>query len=145
MNLSIWLPMVLSSCVVAVWVVAGWLVASVSSRGRHRRHRQPDVFDQVLAAGSPLPFLTIATDPDDDELPFMPGPRYLDVLDDWLDDLPTEQLPPVEDPALEPEPVRHTSPLETARQRWGVECPIFAGLADEWGYTLGGDLELVAA
>lgn len=131
--------------------------------GRHRRNARrrqetdtPDVFERVLAetsVGMLLPFLTVVPDPEPvDALPFRPGPDYRDV-DDWTADLPTEAFPGrltlrvteteigrAIDEAFfgAAEPRRHTSPsetaAETARQRWGVECPIFAGLAAERGY-----------
>lgn len=144
--------------VVFLVVVAAMLASGTghagTDHGRHRRGARrwlrvdtPDVFDRVLAsaggggAGAVLSFLTVVADLDPDVLPFAPGPDYCDEPDDWTADLPTDQLAAVVDAP------RHTSPSERARQRWGVECPIFAQLADQWGYTLGGDLnpELVAA
>ncbi|MEB3022906.1 hypothetical protein [[Mycobacterium] crassicus] len=80
-----------------------------------------------------------------------------DLTDDWTADLPTAEVPLItaldlakhyESTALAAAQfaaavrsgeLRHTSPSERARQRWGVECPIFAELADEYGYDLGGE------
>jgi hypothetical protein len=72
-------------------------------------------------------------------------------IDDWTADLPTEAFPPlltlhVGDAEIDAAVAAadftteriHTSPTETAaetaRRRWGVECPIFAGLAKDRGY-----------
>lgn len=130
-------------------------------RGGRRRPRRalavPDVFDRVLASygADATPLLALA-----DPLPFVPGPDCRDV-DDWTADLATEVITvasavgvkvgapwlvydagpaPVESkPAtFDVDRPRRTSPAETAaesaRRRWGVECPIFAGLADDWGF-----------
>ena len=127
----------------AVWLVFGWAIYAhrpAQEPGRHRPESVtvPDVFDRVLA-----------TDPE--VLPFRPGLTYWDDVDDWTTDLPTQELPVVQVVQVElprvDEPPRRTSPTERARARWGVECPIFADLAQEYGYEPGGTFgtELAAA
>ncbi|KKB99447.1 hypothetical protein [Mycolicibacter arupensis] len=109
----------------------------------HGRHR----------AGRPGLAVVPGLEPDD-VLPFVSGPDYRDEPDDWTADLPTAVIPAVKPQFIVPAhaiPVRRewldkvradlprrTSPsetaAETARRRWGVETPIFAGLAKDWGY-----------
>lgn len=131
----------------AVWLVFGWAIyahqpAQVPGRHRPESVTVPDVFARVLAS-----------EPETDVLPFWPGPNYRDILDDWTTDLPTQELPVItgqqllaDDTAVVVnEPPRHTSPTERARERWGVECPIFAALADQYGYEPGGTFTELAA
>lgn len=159
--------MILAFCAAAGWMLAGPIVADTGrpATGRHRggrrlprsaqvtarRHRAarrsrhadttPDVFDRVLAAtggDAVLPVLPFKAPSGFYRLDFDIEP------DDWVADLPTEQFPAiVEQPPIE-QP-SHTSPTERARERWGIDCPIFARLAEDWGYELGGELRAVAA
>lgn len=81
----------------------------------------------------PPPATTAAPQHQLDVLPFVPGPNCRDI-DDWTADLPTTELPVITVRTWLPGDRVHTSPSETLRQRWAVECPIFAALAAEHGY-----------
>lgn len=139
--------MILAFCGAVGWMLAGTIVTDSPrpATGRHRggrraprsaqvaarqhraarrsRHAQPDVFDRVLAAwATPHAALT------DSVLPFVPAPYYRDI-DDWLTDLPTQELPVIVEPPVEPP--RHTSPTQAAADDWP---PIFTRLAADWRY-----------
>lgn len=126
-----------ATVLVLAWALVARRVCQKSGRHRPDRVTQAtDVFDRVLAV----------------------VPAEPESVDDWTADLPTAELLVVitgsdlaehyQSVALagarfaaevRSGEVRHTSPSERARQRWGVECPIFASLADEYGYDLGGE------
>lgn len=113
--------------------------------GRHRADRTGTgtvfyVITAQAADGAPLPCSW--TPGPDGALPFAPTPDYRDEPDDWTADLPTDELPVITVRTWLPGDRVHTSPSQTARQRWSLETPIFAALAAEHGYDL---TELIAA
>lgn len=147
-----------------VLAAAVWARRARQSPGRHRPDQiaaARGIRHCGQLAGMAVPgLMNLASD--DAPLTFTPPAGYRADPDDWTADLPTEVIPAVVEPSpaaragldilnqsirnagliaagKEPEPyARHASPsetaAETARRRWGVECPIFAGLAAECGY-----------
>lgn len=152
-DLELWQKIAgVAGATVLVLAVAVWARRTRQNQGRHRPERvahEPDVFARVITAA-----LAAATEP--------PAPE---PVDDWTADLPTGEIPAITDADLaevyddvslaaarfvadtRPGEARHTSPSERARERWGIECPIFAQLADQFGYdpARGFDAQLVSA
>ena len=127
-----------------VLAVAIWARRARQTPGRHRPDQVAVPFvDQTES-------IRIVIDDGPPPIPmahFTLGPRE-PAIDDWTSYLPTEELPVITVRRWLPSEHReHTSPSERARQRWGVECPIFAQLADELGYdsARGFDTQLTAA
>ena len=126
---------------VAVWLVFWWAVwarrpAAVPGRHRPDQVGVPDVFDRVMAAAAPVEaaaaFRAAHRVVAEQLAAEVRVPAHLLAVDDWTADLPTKQLPViVEEPVEQPQ---HTSPTQRARERWQVDCPIFAVLAEEWKF-----------
>nr|WP_046285133.1 hypothetical protein [Mycobacterium sp. UM_NZ2] len=114
-------------------------VAVVVRRARQKPgdHRPDQIASRYVAAAMP-----------EGDLPFVPGPDYQDI-DDWTSDLPTAVIPAARGPQyilsahdlrapghecvakFRADLRRHTSPSQVAADEWP---PIFAHLADQWGY-----------
>ena len=118
---------------VLVLAHAVWERRARQTPGRHR----PETVTPLNLAAAPAdgPYAVVDVD-------------WSRSIDDWTADLPTAELRVVTAAdladhydditfaiqAFAGDSRRHTSPSETARLRWGVECPIFAGLAQARGY-----------
>lgn len=127
--------------VLAVGIVGvGLVVWSVSSRGLHRRkwwqrrrvvvgQRSPGSVEGALNKGLRAAEPLLDANPPS-------APRC--SSDDWMSDPLTE---PISDPlgwAIVQDLVAslHTSPSESLRGSYEVDCPIYAGLAKEFGYDI---------
>ncbi|MDD7812593.1 hypothetical protein PP713_08490 [Mycobacterium sp. CSUR Q5927] len=122
-DLELWQQIAALVATALVLAAAIWARRRRQTPGRHRPGQAiagPDVFEQVLALTEP---------------------------DDWTADLPTVQLRLVVDADFEALSTALSEVKNMVRQRWQTECPIFAALADEYGYDAarGFDTQLAAA
>lgn len=130
-----------------VLAVAVWGRREGQEPGRHRAAQRSHLLRQqaaIAVLAEAFNTLTLTPETADEPLPYLPAEDYEYDIDDWTADLPTEAFPPLRivhitdeliDEALAAADFSaeriHTSPSESAADDWP---PIFAQLADQWGY-----------